>query len=346
MTYEEKIYQFLLQAKAEIQEILIRENELERKRKDYEEYKENIKLISHGTGITVSAVILVGAFLIPQIRGDLFVFCLGLGGTIWFPIDILFNIILNRKYVSEVELYRGEYFKTNWVKTLRKLINQYSDLETSEDSQLLKEINEISVQAKWGNKVYIDWIAYFKNKYKNISTYGEIIMKLKLTSILSFLFTSSEVVEMIDKELKKHEEQHQLVYVQIETFDESNEHLFLFAKLINELQTKKDVLKDLTENQALIHNLQNIIDINLKKIEKTRSNAILINKLTDNLNPESKKQSLQQIEDFCQEAQQTYQEVMNLIHETISIINDQQNDVELNINESFQEVLKSYKDRM
>lgn len=33
MTYEEKIYQFLLQAKAEMQEVFIRENKLKRKRK-------------------------------------------------------------------------------------------------------------------------------------------------------------------------------------------------------------------------------------------------------------------------------------------------------------------------
>lgn len=68
--------------------------------------------------------------------------------------------------------------------------------------------------------------------------------------------------------------------------------------------------------------------------------------LTDNLNEESKNQTMQQIQELNDEAKQGYQEAMNLIHEIISIINNQKDDNELNINESFQAVLKSYKDRM
>lgn len=59
-----------------------------------------------------------------------------------------------------------------------------------------------------------------------------------------------------------------------------------------------------------------------------------------------KNQTMQQIQELNGETKQVYQETMNLIHETVSIINDQQYDNELNINESFQAVLKSYKDRM
>lgn len=342
MTYEEKIYQFLLQAKAEMQEVFIRENKLKRKQEIYDEYKDNLNLISYGTRITVSAVILVGAFLIPQIRGDLFVFCLGLGGMIWFPTASIIRCILHRKYIKDVLSCREAYYDKNWPRMLRKLISQNYDLETYEDSQLLNEIYEINKQQDWSKRNYNEWQKYFNNKYPNISTYGKILMMLNVNTYGRIFMSDNNVIEYIDKELKNYENQHQVT----EMIQQSNDQLFIFNRYIEELQNKKAVLQNMTENQALIHNLSNIININLDKLRKIQTNATLTHNLTDNLNEESKKQTMQQIQESNDEAKQVYQEAMNLIHETISVINDQQSDNELNINESFQAVLKSYKNRM
>lgn len=298
--------------------------------------------MSYGTGITVSAVILIGALLIPQIRGDLFVFCLGLGVMIWFPIASIIRCISHRKYTKDVLSCNEAYYAKNWPRMLRKLISQNYDLETYEDSQLLNEIYEVNKQQDWSKRTFNEWQKYFNNKYPNISTYGKILMMLNVNTYGRIFMSDNNVIEYIDKELKNYGNQHQVKGI----IQQSNDQLFIFNRYIEELQNKKAVLQNMTENQALIHNLNNIIDINLDKLRKIQTNAMLTHNLTDNLNEESKNQTMRQIQELNDEAKQVYQEAMNLIHETISVINDQQNDVELNINESFQAVLKSYKDRM
>lgn len=248
-------------------------------------------------------------------------------------ISIIMLLILGITSIKFVKK-RKEY-NMKWQQLYQKLFVHHEKIETYND------------------KIYIDKLmnsSTYVYRSTNLSKYSMVMWNLYDTNYLieeGFLDIDNCIKECIDQICEEMNMKSQTNKTkEIIKKEQSNDkvqyakYLNLFEEIINEMVRKQMVLNNIPNNQALISKLKNIIDINIKSIEKLSQNTQLILELDDNTKSAN---TLKKVKDNQEKAQSIYEDIEKLIFKTMDIIESDNLNNEIQSNETFERILDDYR---
>lgn len=251
-------------------------------------------------------------------------------------ISIIMLVILGIPsiYYGQKLVKRRKKYNMKWQQLYQKLFVHHEEIETYND------------------KIYIDKLmnsSTYVYRSTNLSKYSMVMWNLYDTNNLiedGFLDIDNcieECINQICKEMNKKSQTNKTK--EIIKKEQSNdkmqyaEYLNLFEEIINEMIRKQMVLNNIPNNQALISKLKNIIDINVKSVEKLSQNTQLILELDDNTKSAN---TLKKVKDNQEKAQSIYEDIEKLIFKTMEVIESDDLNNEIQNNETFERILDDY----
>lgn len=270
-------------------------------------------------------------FQVLNIVSILALILLGISPTIYYGIKLFIRRKKWQQLYQKFFEYRTYLIGNHSdIEYINKLMNTKIHL----DQRTLDLNPPIEQLSKYGLVAWCLWIANY-----HIKTEFNFNMKTSIKSCLINIYKTTNTEPQkneIKHDIKEKQSKSNLIYTEYSMYAE---YLNEFEETINELIRKQKILNNIPNNQALISKLQNVIDINIEKIEKLSQNTQLILELDDNTKSAN---TLKKVKDNQEKAQSIYEDIEKLIFKTMEVIESDDLNNEIQNNETFERILDDY----